>query len=81
MSGVSDHTCSQARKEKTSQQLKAFDCNGSTKKTLKQLFKGLVTNGDKGGGSSGGGSGAGGAGGSSNNSQVCLLKLSDLSRQ
>ena len=70
MNGVSDPTCSQARKEKTSQQLKAFDCNGSTKKTLKQLFKGLVTNGDKGGGSSGGGSGAGGAGGSGNNSQV-----------
>ena len=32
----------QARKENTSNGLKAFDCNGSTKKTLKQLFKGLV---------------------------------------
>ena len=32
----------QARKENTSNGLKAFDCNGSTKKTLKQLFKDLV---------------------------------------
>ena len=51
----------QARKEKSSNQLKAFDCNGGTKKTLKQLFKGLVTNG-------GHMEYKGGAGGSSNNS-------------
>ena len=48
----------QARKEQSSKNLKAFDCNGGTKKTLKQLFKGLVTNG----------SANSATGGSSNNS-------------
>ena len=32
----------QAKKENESNGLKAFDCNGSTKKTLKQLFKDFV---------------------------------------
>jgi hypothetical protein len=32
----------QAKKENTSNGLKAFDCNGSTKKTMKQLFKDFV---------------------------------------
>ena len=32
----------QAKKENESKGLKAFDCNGSTKKTLKQLFKDFV---------------------------------------
>ena len=50
----------QARKEKSSNQLKAFDCNGGTKKTLKQLFKGLVTNGNS----------ASATGGSSNNNYL-----------
>ena len=37
-----------ARQQIEDHKLKAFDCNGATKSTLKKLFKGLITpNGDK----------------------------------